>query len=527
MKTYFSVTLRTSVLLAAFVLPFTAQRAVCLQVSTSASPPSIANMQDEPTDSNQDADSADPSDASSKVRIVRLSEVTGEVDVYRQTGSGYEPALLNLPITEGTELRTGKGFAEVEFEDSSLLHLTPDTIVEFPRLESSPSGSKITTVEVEKGAVYVNLASTPGNQFMLTFAHQTARLTPSSHVRLLLTPRWASLSVLHGEVNVETPTGQMAEAKNKTVNFAFLMPTEITLNSNADGPYDDWDKSAIDYHRRFAKANAYGTQANMYGTNDLHYYGKFVNEPTCGVLWRPYFAGATWDPFANGSWVLYPNWGYTWVSPYPWGWTPYHYGSWEYCPSYGWGWRPFGVWRGIANVPRYGPRTVKPRYGPRLPPRPPHPGGPTVVTVNRQPPIRSGVNAGNRFMARENSAGLGIPRATLGNLNHLSGRLEQHGSDAIAVKSAPVVADNVRGSHQEYVPSYGRAGDIRGRESGYSGGTYSGGSSRASYSNGGGSRSSTSYASSGLSGGHSFGGSGSGSSGRGGGGGGGGGGGRR
>lgn len=513
MRTFISVTLRTSVLLAVFVLHFAAQRAICLQVATSASQTPVANVQEEPTDSSQDADSPAPSDdGSSKVRIVRLSEVTGEVDVYRQTGSGYEPALLNLPITEGTELRTGKGFAEVEFEDNSLLHLTPDTIVEFPRLEMSPSGSKITTVEVESGTVYVNLAGTLGNQFTLMFAHQKAQLTPSSHVRLLVNSSWASLSVLHGDVNVETPTGQMAEAKRKTVNFAFLTPTEITLNTNADGPYDEWDQSAIEYHKRFAKASAYGTLANTYGTSDLNYYGRFVNDANCGVLWRPYFASATWDPFANGSWVLYPTWGYTWVSPYPWGWTPYHYGSWEYCPSYGWGWRPFGAWRGIVNLPRYGPGRVKPRYGPRNPPRPPLPGGPTVVTVNRQPPVRSGVNAGNRFMARENSAGLGIPRVTLGNLSHLSGQLEHHGSDAIAVKSAPVVADNVRGSHQEYVPSYGRAADVRTRESGYSGGSYSGGSSRASYSSGGGSRSSASYTSSGSSGGHSSGGSGSGSS---------------
>ena len=130
MKSFFGTTLQTSVLLAVFVSPFAALRGICLQVGTSPQQTPIANVnvEDEPTDPNQ-------------VRIVRLSEVTAEVDVYRQTGNGYERAMLNLPILEGTELRTGKGFAEVEFEDNSLLHLAPNTIIEFPRVELSPSGS--------------------------------------------------------------------------------------------------------------------------------------------------------------------------------------------------------------------------------------------------------------------------------------------------------------------------------------------------------------------------------------------------
>jgi hypothetical protein len=241
MKSFFGTTLQTSVLLAVFVSPFAALRGICLQVGTSPQQTPIANVnvEDEPTDPNQDSDVPASSDANSKVRIVRLSEVTAEVDVYRQTGNGYERAMLNLPILEGTELRTGKGFAEVEFEDNSLLHLAPNTIIEFPRLELSPSGSKITTVNVERDTVYVNLADTPGNEFTLTFAHQKAALTPSSHVRLLVNSDWASLSVLDGDARVETPTGETAQAQKKTVNFQFLTPTEITQDRNADGPYDE------------------------------------------------------------------------------------------------------------------------------------------------------------------------------------------------------------------------------------------------------------------------------------------------
>src|ERR1700685_2725146 len=48
-----------------------------------------------------------PSVADSQVRIVRVSEVSGEVQIDRNTGQGFEPGLLSLPITQGTTLRTG------------------------------------------------------------------------------------------------------------------------------------------------------------------------------------------------------------------------------------------------------------------------------------------------------------------------------------------------------------------------------------------------------------------------------------
>ncbi len=46
--------------------------------------------------------------ANSKVRIVRLSEVKGEVQLDRQTGKGFEGAMANLPVIEGSKLKTGR-----------------------------------------------------------------------------------------------------------------------------------------------------------------------------------------------------------------------------------------------------------------------------------------------------------------------------------------------------------------------------------------------------------------------------------
>ena len=76
-----------------------------------------------------------PALADSQARIVRLSDVQGSVQIDKNTGLGFESAFVNLPITQGTQVRTGdRARAEIEFEDGSSLRLTPNTTVEFSKL---------------------------------------------------------------------------------------------------------------------------------------------------------------------------------------------------------------------------------------------------------------------------------------------------------------------------------------------------------------------------------------------------------
>ncbi len=83
-----------------------------------------------------------PALADSQARIVRLSDVQGSVQIDKNTGLGFEDAFLNLPITQGTQLRTGdRGRAEMEFEDGSSMRLTPNTTVQFSKLGSMTRAS--------------------------------------------------------------------------------------------------------------------------------------------------------------------------------------------------------------------------------------------------------------------------------------------------------------------------------------------------------------------------------------------------
>lgn len=375
-----------------------------------------------------------PAFADSQARVVRLSEVQGDVQVDRNAGQGLEKAFLNLPITQGVKLQTGKdGRAEVEFEDGSTLRVTPETVITFPQLSLRDSGAKVSTVHLQEGSAYVNFAGSKDDEFTLTFAHEKLALAHSAHLRLEMGDADATLAVFNGEVQVQGDAGTVAVSKNHTAQFDLTDDDHYELAKSVEpDPFDQWDKEQNQYHQQYA-SNSYSSYSPYaYGTNDLNYYGSFSNVPGYGNVWQPYFAGAGWDPFMNGAWAFTPGFGYGWVSGYPWGWTPYHYGSWVYLPTSGWGWLPGGTWTGWST-----PRIVHPPAN-FLPPQPPSNPGHGTVVVNRGPaPVQLG-RSFNRMEIAKNSAGLGIPRGGIKNLNQLSGTVQQQGFATARVHTAPV-----------------------------------------------------------------------------------------
>ena len=375
-----------------------------------------------------------PVSSNSKVRIVRLSEVKGEVQLDRLTGKGFEPAMANLPVTEGAKLKTGNGVAEVEFEDNSTIRVAQNSVVEFPKLELLPSGAKASGVNLLQGTVYVNLLNTKGNEFNLKFGQQTVNLPPDSHIRLQMTPTEANLAVMHGDVAVEETSGSTTVGKNKTATFNLTGQSEPTIaKSVAEQPLDSWDHEAVQYHKSYANATSFGNSPYAYGINDMNYYGSFINASGCGSMWRPYFTSASWDPFGSGAWAYYPSAGYSWVSPYPWGWTPYHYGSWNYCNGVGWGWQPGGTWLGLANNSFVNSTALRGTTGgsgttrPHPPIQAPTAMQSSMVPVNLKAIPASTLSSHDTFVFRNDSAGLGVPRGNFGKLSSFANQTSQHG----------------------------------------------------------------------------------------------------
>jgi hypothetical protein len=370
--------------------------------------------------------------ATSKVRIVRLSEVKGEVQLDRANGRGYEPAITNLPVVEGSRLLTGQGVAEIEFEDNSSLRVAPDSIVEFPKLERLPVGTTVSSVHLVKGTAYVSLMKTPGNEFNLSFGEQNVSLSAATHVRLELEGDQATLAVLEGTVHVENASGAMDVPRKKSVTFQMNQSSMPTVaKAIAASPFDTWDHSGAQYHSQTANMSALSGSPYTYGSSDMAYYGNFASSGGCGMMWRPYFASAAWEPYANGSWAWYQGAGYSWVSPYPWGWMPYHSGEWSFCPGTGWGWMPGGSWMGLNNIAAAS-QAGKPIHAPIMPSRPPLLGELTLKAANAKPLVRSEATP-DSFLFRRDSAGLGIPRDELGKLEKFSLHANDKGTARTAV----------------------------------------------------------------------------------------------
>ena len=379
-----------------------------------------------------------PSFADSRARIVRLSYVEGDVQIDRNTGQSFEKAFLNVPLIQGARLRTGfNGFAEVEFEDGSTLRLTSGTQVSFPQLELRESGAKASTADLQRGMVYVSFAGTKhkDDEFALTFGPGTAALATPVHFRLEMEKAKASLAVFKGDLEVNGPSGVAMAGSKETLNFDLTDHDQYRLAKKVEeAPYDAWDKEQDDYRQRYARNNAWTNSPSVYGLSDLGYYGSFFNVAGYGMMWQPFFVGAGWDPFMDGAWAWYPGVGYSWVSAYPWGWAPFHYGAWQYLAGYGWVWQPGGTWAGLSNPLR----TLNPPVGFK-PVQPPATPVRSLVVVSRGAASAAAPTA-DGIRIRNNSAGLGIPRGSLGNLNRMSVHVEQRGFATATFLNPPAAA---------------------------------------------------------------------------------------
>jgi hypothetical protein len=370
----------------------------------------------------------------SKVRIVRLSDIRGAVQLDRSNGHGFEQAIANLPVVEQNRLKTAVGVAEVEFEDNSTLRLGPNSEADFLLLGRTDQGATVSSVRLVRGTAYASLVKSGGktvNAFDLAFGDKNIQLQPDTHVRLEMNDQQAKLAVLNGSVHVNLPDGAIEVSRKNTATFALAGNTQPAVAKNvATESLDAWDKQQNQFHSVAASFANTAAAPYSYGLSDMAYYGAFA-DMGCGTMWRPYFTSAAWDPYSNGTWAYYTGTGYSWVSPYPWAWTPYHYGSWSFCPGAGWGWMPGGSWMGLNNmVAATGPveNPVKGK-GPGMPvaPPPPRDGESSLVTPKQTATVHSGIVPSGSFVFRRDSAGLGIPRGELGNLKSFSERAVQKG----------------------------------------------------------------------------------------------------
>src|SRR5580698_8648926 len=157
-----------------------------------------------------------PAAADSQARIVRLSDVQGTVQIDKNSGLGFENAFVNLPVTQGTQLRTQEnGRAEIEFEDGSTLRVTPNSTVHFSTLGLSDAGKRVSVVELVEGRAYVNWLGKSGDEFTLNSAQEKVELREAAHFRVSNSLSMVEVASFKNDLEVVGPSGAVKVEKKE------------------------------------------------------------------------------------------------------------------------------------------------------------------------------------------------------------------------------------------------------------------------------------------------------------------------
>jgi hypothetical protein len=320
--------------------------------------------------------------------VARVSFVQGSVQLLAGRGTDFQPAVINLPVLDGSRVQTGAdGQAEIEFADGSVARLTPNSGMAFPHL-----GQDQAQIQQVSGLAYYEFNVGDGHPlFSVQFGNETVQPATNSILRVGLDAGW-DVAVISGSVQVQGEgIPGVAVAENQSIRSgADNSGAPYVVTQGIDG--DSWDNWNQDRDQAIAQEASQQTPVRddtgnpqNENWNDLDADGNWYPVEGAGNVWVPGGVGPGWDPYGAGYWAYYPTYGYTWVSSYPWGWLPYHCGAWNYY-SFGWGWAPGGCggWSPVVIVGGHPPGWTMP-----IRPRPPggiHPvGGLRLVAVDRGP----------------------------------------------------------------------------------------------------------------------------------------------
>jgi hypothetical protein len=354
------------------------------------------------------------------MRAARLSYVEGSVQLSQGNQILADPALVNTPLFEGTEIAAKEdGKAEIQFDDGSVARISPNSSLKIAVLRQDAGASKAELV-LTSGLAYFELQGDSSAN------HTIARFGDSAVTAGGYTVLRVSLDNLPGEVAVFA--GNAHIERGNSLSLDVRGGESVALNASDPNLYnlaetiepDSWDAWNADRDQDLnaqiaAKTAASGSEPNSNNPawGDLDANGNWYNVPGQGYVWSPNEAASgSWDPYGCGNWVWTPQYGYIWVSCEQWGYLPYTTGYWNFYDDFGWGWTPgfcypwwtTGGW--VANVGNH-PMRYQPPHRPR--------GGP--VHGPNEPIRRGGFYQPNPVIAVNR-----IPLSPTGNPVHAIGR---------------------------------------------------------------------------------------------------------
>src|SRR6185437_6635840 len=130
--------------------------------------------------------------------------VQGSVTINQPNGGDSVPAQLNLPLLAGVQLVTGNdGQAEVEFEDGSIVRLTPNSTLSLDNLAIDANGNFVTNLSLLRGLAYCELRATSLYLYSINAGGDILSPVENSTVRINFDEAPAIFSVFDGTVEVD------------------------------------------------------------------------------------------------------------------------------------------------------------------------------------------------------------------------------------------------------------------------------------------------------------------------------------
>ena len=210
--------------------------------------------------------------------------------------TGWERAAANLPIESGYSLVTGKGRAEIEFEDASTVYLADNSVLTFDEL-STRAGVTTTAVSLLAGTATLNVRTlAPGESFLMH--------TPTDHVAMHY-PQRAYIRVdsyldavsltPQQDLTYRLPgmTAARPQVVGQTMTYShgrrIVTPTAVATGASSESEWDTWVANRVEA-RDTAMSEAMknsGLAQPVPGLDALDGKGKFFACQPYGMCWEP------------------------------------------------------------------------------------------------------------------------------------------------------------------------------------------------------------------------------------------------
>lgn len=265
---------------------------------------------------------------------LRISFLSGDVQVRTGDTSEWIPASINMPLLDGDSVWVPEGGrAALQMRDGTYVRLEEKSSMDILTLEGDSSQFYLSL-----GHAYVNFRGLPKTFLQMDTPVSSVRAYEESVFRIDVFDNGDSdISVFKGALYAE---GRSGKTRISAGDMLSLRDTAYASLSPLASP-DDWERWNREMDRKVERRQSVRylpDDLNAY-SYELDEYGKWVYVRDYGYCWTPTAVSAGWAPYRIGRWTWIGG-DYVWVSYEPWGWTPYHYGRWAHVASYGWCWVP-------------------------------------------------------------------------------------------------------------------------------------------------------------------------------------------